>query len=438
MNNTMKQILVWTLIFILVGSLAACGSSEEKPEGVLETFLSKVEGDWYFCGNLEDRKLTINADGTFIVDYDSQTTDEGTISYNEDNEMFEFEGQEQGYGCVLLDDDTLEFWGWHYYRAEQSIEFGRFYGDWYLDGDTDLDYYAFEDGKWMLMAAQSSGHGTAGQGYVEYRGDDEYQLQLFENNVDDNEPVVAFSIEGADELVMKDGGASYMRVDADDDWSSDDETDEDDDADETPDDEIDGNNWVIADVSESELGIKFQYPYFFNGDVTSGRLFLNEEGAFAAAASDSNINYGTYSEDLDAGTLTFTFDDTDDTFVVFVEDNGAVLKSEEGEILICVAAQFLPDKNGEYPDAYYNHPIPPNSYYYLNGDPNAHSLFFYDISALSLKSSGDDEEKIAYYSINGDVMKIGEMESFDGFELTIEDGGKTLVAESGERFLLNE
>ena len=34
---------------------------------------------------------------------------------------------------------------------EQSIEFGRIYGDWCLDGDTDLDYYAFEDGKWMLM-----------------------------------------------------------------------------------------------------------------------------------------------------------------------------------------------------------------------------------------------------------------------------------------------
>ena len=81
-----------------------------------------------------------------------------------------------------------------------------------------------------------------------------------------------------------------------------------------------------------------------------------------------------YSEDLDAGTITFTLDDTGESFTAFVEDNGAVLRSEEGDLLICVAAQFLPDKNGKYPDAYYNHPIPPNSYYYQNGDHDSGSL----------------------------------------------------------------
>ena len=44
----------------------------------------------------------------------------------------------------------------------------------------------------------------------------------------------------------------------------------------------------------------------------------------------------------------------------------------------------------------------------------------------------------AYYSINGDVLQIGWVDVFDGFSLTIEDGGKTLVAENGERFILDE
>ncbi|MGI6507925.1 MAG: hypothetical protein ACOX4A_06005 [Saccharofermentanales bacterium] len=439
MKRIMKQMVVWALILILVGSLAGCGGSEKKPEGVLETFLSKAAGDWYCCGNLEDRKLTINADGTFVIDYDSETTDEGNIDYDEDMELLSFDGQEQGYVCELLDDDTLEFWGWHYYRAEQSIEFGRIYGDWYLDGDTDLDYYAFEDGKWMLMGATDNGHETAGQGYVEYRGTKEYPLQLFENYSDSGEPVVAFRIEGEDELIMEDGGTSYMRIDADDDGSDDeeiDETDETDESDET-DEEIDGNNWVIADVEESASGLKFQYPYFANGDVTGGRLFLGEEGGFLTINPASEESYGQYSEDLDAGTVTFTLDDSGESFTAFVEDNGAVLRSEEGDLLICVAAQFLPDKNGEYPDAYYNHPIPPNSYYYQNGDHDSGSLFFYDILGVAT-TSPDGDVMGAYYSINGDVLQIGWVDVFDGFSLTIEDGGKTLVAENGERFILDE
>ena len=156
---------------------------------------------------------------------------------------------------------------------------------------------------------------------------------------------------------MEDGGTSYMRIDADDDGSDDeeiDETDETDESDET-DEEIDGNNWVIADVEESASGLKFQYPYFANGDVTGGRLFLGEEGGFLTINPASEESYGQYSEDLDAGTVTFTLDDSGESFTAFVEDNGAVLRSEEGDLLICVAAQFLPDKNGEYPDAYYNH-----------------------------------------------------------------------------------
>ena len=53
MKRIMKQMVVWALILILVGSLAGCGGSEKKPEGVLETFLSKAAGDWYCCGNLK-------------------------------------------------------------------------------------------------------------------------------------------------------------------------------------------------------------------------------------------------------------------------------------------------------------------------------------------------------------------------------------------------
>ncbi|MGI6579964.1 MAG: hypothetical protein ACOX3H_06980 [Saccharofermentanales bacterium] len=462
MKRNLKLILVLTLIFVLVGTFTACGKSEEKTEvnkeekseeksegkteekteektegkaeGNLETFLSEAEGDWYAYGNLDDLKLTINTDGSFTADYDDQTTDEGTISYDEDNEKFAFEGREQGYYGEFLEEDILLFWGNRYYRADQSIEFGQYNGSWYLDGDLDSDYYELEDGKWMFMAKQSSGHATDGQGHMEYRGGDEYQLHLYEY-VDDDEPIVAFNINGENELIMKENGASYERIDTGDDSSSDFDIDVFLSDDET--DEEDESGWVIEEVSESESGIKYEYPYFADGDVAGGRLYLNEDGTCLITSSESDVRGGTYSEDKDAGTIEITVDGGD-TVVLSVEDDGASLESEQGERLICVAAQYLPDKNGEYPDAYYDHPITPGSTYYLNGDHDDYSLFFFDISSVTLKYSADDEELFAYYSIDDDVMKISEMDSFDGFELTIGDDGKTLVTEDGERFLLDE
>ncbi len=441
MKRTMKQLFALALALLLVGSLFACGGSDEKPadetekkpDGKLETFLSDAKGDWYAYGNLNDQKITINEDGTFIADYDATTTNEGTISYDEDSERFMFEGQEQSSYGDLLEDGILRCWGARYYRAEQSIEFGQFNGNWYLDGDTNYDYYTFTDGKWMLMAAQPGGHATGGQGHVEYRDGDEYQLCLFEY-VEDDEPIAAFRIEGEDELIMEADSASYVRLDAGDDDPDD---DNDDDYDNDDDDTQDKKLWEIDDVEESELGIKYQYPYFVEGDVAEGRLYINDDGTFVVTTSGADPKSGTFTEDLDAETITFTFDDTGDTFEFSVEDDGAVLESDEG-LMICVVAKYLPDEDGEYPDAYYEHPITPFSYYYLNGDPDGYSLFFFDFSAVTVKYSVDDEELIAYYSIDGDTMKISEMESFDGFVLTIEDDGKTLVSEDGQRFLLNE
>ena len=146
MKRTMKQLFALALALLLVGSLFACGGSDEKPadetekepDGKLETFLSDAKGDWYAYGNLNDQKITINEDGTFIADYDATTTNEGTISYDEDSERFMFEGQEQSSYGDLLEDDILRCWGCRYYRAEQSIAFGQFNGNWYLDGDTNM------------------------------------------------------------------------------------------------------------------------------------------------------------------------------------------------------------------------------------------------------------------------------------------------------------
>ena len=267
---------------------------------------------------------------------------------------------------------------------------------------------------------------------MEYRDGDEYQLCLFEY-VEDDEPIAAFRIEGEDELIMEADSASYVRLDA-------------------------GmmilmtimmmitimtmmirriRNYGKLMMWKNRIRIKYQYPYFVEGDVAEGRLYINDDGTFVADDFGADPKSGTFTEDLDAETITFTFDDTGDTFEFSVEDDGAVLESDEG-LMICVVAKYLPDEDGEYPDAYYEHPITPFSYYYLNGDPDGYSLFFFDFSAVTVKYSVDDEELIAYYSIDGDTMKISEMESFDGFVLTIEDDGKTLVSEDGQRFLLNE
>ena len=129
MKRTMKQFIALALALLLVGSLFACGGSDEKPadktekepEGKLETFLSDAKGDWYAYGNLNDQKITINEDGTFTADYDAVTTNEGTIAYDEDSERFMFEGQEQSSYGDLLEDGILRCWGARYYRAEQSI-----------------------------------------------------------------------------------------------------------------------------------------------------------------------------------------------------------------------------------------------------------------------------------------------------------------------------
>lgn len=176
----MKRILLGVLILSLLIFTAGCFNKTDE----MEKFLKAKTGSWSRNGNLDDFSLIINDDGTWEYygdrdeDGDIMLTGKGTISYDKEDKCFGFEDEMSNkiYICYPKTQDVIEFNNYRYIREEYSKNgFDDYLGKWYVDGDTDNDYFLFEEAEngsvmWSFFESDGIGHVSVDSGNLVWNG----------------------------------------------------------------------------------------------------------------------------------------------------------------------------------------------------------------------------------------------------------------------------
>lgn len=209
MNRLTRMILSFLLALAFISvTLAGCSSGDTAK---VERFVSNTAGTWHRYGNLQDEKLEIRVDGTWI----HQSPDEGQwtpiakgkIEYDAEYKKYEFvdEMSNRVYMVEPVKNGVLSY-GYGYHRAGVSIDgFAQYDGSWYQNSGNDADYFLFEAGKWKFFQAQGMGHVSVNSGYLEWDGDKNELLAYEYPNL---EPFAKFTIESTNEL--KKGRESFI------------------------------------------------------------------------------------------------------------------------------------------------------------------------------------------------------------------------------------
>ncbi|MDR1559609.1 MAG: hypothetical protein LBS84_07935, partial [Clostridiales bacterium] len=219
----MKKFITALLAICVIISVTGCSGGS----GDLKSFLAKAEGDWYMRGDSSSEMLRISEDGAWELYEPPESGGErfvgehggaDSIVYDSENKNWSFGGEKYIYSCEMTGDGQMTFKGVTFVTANESRNLSeRFDGKWYLNGDSEQDYYIFEDGRWDFYERIGRGYASTETGYLTYRGGDTKELTVT------GDRSAVFSVAGDDEIKLKDGGQSYLRlegVDYDDSGSS--------------------------------------------------------------------------------------------------------------------------------------------------------------------------------------------------------------------------
>jgi hypothetical protein len=287
--------------------------------GDLKSFLAEAEGDWYMYGDSSNEMLRISEDGAWELYMLPESGGEKFVGeqggadssvYDSENKVWNFGGEKYIYNCEMTGDGQMFFKGATFVAAHESRNLSeRFDGKWYLDGDSEQDYYIFENGTWDFYESIGMGYSSTDTGYLVYRGGDTQELTAVESFVGDLFAV--FSVVAEDEISLKDDGRSYLRLEG-----LDSESDE-----ATPDYD-DGDSSANAGITTGSF-------YYLDGDFDSYSLYFYDEIDFDFDTPEGETHEGTYS--IDGNTLTIVFTETGVENTLEIEDDGATLIDDQGE-----------------------------------------------------------------------------------------------------------
>ena len=312
----MKKCAMSLLTLCLLISLAGCS----RDDGILKNFLVDTEGDWYEFGNSNSQMLRIAKDGAWTL-YEAEKFEgerliedsggAGSISYDSEYKEWNFKSENYEHSIYLCDkteDGLLIFDLVTFVAANESRDLGeRFNGTWYLDGDDDQDYFEFEDGMWDYYAAIGTGHSSSDSGYLAYRGGNTKELTAFASHTDDLFAV--FSVVGNDEISMKDGTLTYLRVEIDASEGGD---------------ELEQ---VAGLTSDENVSISLWSFYYLDGESDAGSLFFYTDNTVDFDLADETWE-GSYS--IDGNILTITWESGEEISLTIL-DNGSTIVDAQGE-----------------------------------------------------------------------------------------------------------
>lgn len=407
----MKRILTGMLILCLMVLAAGC-SEEANASNDPAKFAEANSGTWYRYGNTQDDKLIIYDDGTWEHYEDSETISaEGIIEYDKEDKKLDFVNVAERiyFPCFMYDDGALEFNFSRYFPEENSMDgFDEYFGSWYLDGDTSKEYLTINTfGESTVRWLYSVPLDETGQSVEQRSG------ELIWNGIknvfiaDDypDEDFAVFTIK--DTGVLSSNGKDYILVKYDDYYEDDFETEDD----------YDNDDLQV-------MGVNF----YLNGDHESEVLCLYlEDNTFSITAPDwPDDILGTYSVDDSIVTLTVG----ENEFYYEVKDNSTKLVDEYGNEYVYIGEY---DFETEADSSSQETDIIGGEFYYLNGDSESESLYFFTIdNTVDLDIPGQDTIEGAY-SISGNILTVivGETE----FYYEISEDGTKLVDEYGDEYL---
>jgi hypothetical protein len=298
----MKRFITALLAICAIISITGCSGGS----GNLNSFLAEAEGDWYMRGDSSSEMLRISEDGAWELYVLPESGGEklvgehggaDSLRYDSEHEEWRFEGEKYIYNGKMTGDGQMLFKGVTFVVAEESRNLSeRFDGKWYLNGDSEQDYYIFEGGRWDFYEKIGMGYASTETGYLVYRGGDTKELTVT------GDRSAVFSVVDDDEIRLKDGGQPYLRLEGLDDDDSD---------------------------SSANAGIVTGKFYFLNGDIDSYSLYFYDEEYVDFDTPEGETHEGTYS--IDGNTMTVIFTETGIVNILEIEDDGTALLDEQGE-----------------------------------------------------------------------------------------------------------
>jgi hypothetical protein len=417
MEVFMKKLITAMLALCLLVSLAACSGGSN-----VDSFLKEVSGLWYSNGNSEGEMLRIKEDGSweyYAGGSDNDMTDSGgkdSMSYDETFENWFFDSStEQGttYSVEPEDNETLKFSGVLFVRAEISSGLSEYNGEWYLDGDSEQEFYRFENGDWDLWTARvDGGRTTESNGHLVYKGGENKRLTITDGWGDVN---IECTFNGDNEINAD--GKTYVRLNG---------------LTEDYDMTFDSAEEENAESSEtSNLELVYGEYYYLDGDSEAYYFYFYDESAFDFFSSEAGVTYpGVYS--VDGNTITLNYDDGD-TGSLTIEEGGAAVVTDSGDrCTITVADSGEADAEETDTEAVYD--VFGDYYQSIDREIDAYSyLSFYPDGTLTMYYDGDEFD--ATYEVSGDRLTITNSGNGETIELTVLDEDNLFNGSSGVSFV---
>lgn len=204
-------------------------------------------------------------------------------------------------------------------------------------------------------------------------------------------------------------------------------------------------NWYPAHVSGS-LQEKFDGLFYANGDTSEDYYRLSDgRWKFCHLEEDTGISDESHGGDMDYDgdrQQLYMVEDTwsDDVFASMDIVSETELKDKDSGVSYLLVEWDTTDDD-EYVDDEEESSGEPwdliqlNEHYYLDGDAESVSIYFYVDGTVYISAPGEGELE-GIYSIDGGIVTIAADGTDDVLPLTIEDDGSTLVDMDGGRYLL--
>lgn len=206
-------------------------------------------------------------------------------------------------------------------------------------------------------------------------------------------------------------------------------------------------NYYPSNVSGS-LQEKFDGHFYANGDTAEDYYWLEDgEWLFNHDDEDTGISDQSHQGDLeyngDRQELYMVEDTMDeDAFATMDIVSETELKDKDSGVSYLLVDSGIADDDEYYGDDEGSSGEPwdliqLDEHYYLDGDNESVSLYFYADGTVHISAPGEGELD-GTYSVDGDIVTIAADGTDDVLPLTIEDDGSTLVDMDGGRYLLWE
>lgn len=182
-----------------------------------------------------------------------------------------------------------------------------------------------------------------------------------------------------------------------------------------------GEWWFCRNDGSGIVSTDSGWLEYYGGDRQELRLLDSRGGLFATLSIVSETELADQTGGISYLLANALFSDYDDNFGGLGEET--------------IGSDTYEYANNESSES--NAFIKEFEFYYLNGDSDSISLYFFSDGTVDIDVPGENTLE-AVYSVDGGVVTIAAGATDDVLTMTIEDNGETLVDGSGERYVLSE